>query len=305
MAFRFLCALALVSVVPQVSSAVGSDGTRHVLTIGNSFSVDLGKYLPKVAKDQGVKLDLMNLYIGGCSLERHWNNVLSNDVDTAFKPYYFMRNGLGKFKDGHVNVCDALRAADWDFVTLQQASHLSWKPETYHPWGDNLVRKVRELAPRAKIVLQETWSYTPWDKRLRAWKVDQNEMYAKLHDAYAGFARPYGLAVIPFGTAVQEWRRRLPVKYTENSFGGDVVGGRVDKTKATAAEPFRLGADGKWVPTCDVFHLNDRGNYFQALVWAGSLLDIDARAVAFRPEGVTESDAALMRTIAAELTARR
>jgi len=299
-----LMLMALTLVTPGFK-ADGSDGIVRVLTIGNSFSVDLTKHLPKVAKDQGVRLDLMNLYIGGCSLERHWNNVLSNEVDAAFKPYFFMRSSPSTFKNGHINVCDALCAAAWDVVTVQQASHLSWKAETYHPWGDNLAKKIRELAPKAEIMVQETWSYTPWDKRLRSWKIDQNEMYAKLHEAYGLFAEPYDFKVIPFGTAVQEWRKRLPVRYTENSFGGDVVGGRNNNGKGTAAEPFKLGADAKWVPTCDVFHLNDRGNYFQALVWAGALLGVDATKVKYRPEDVTEEEAVLMRTIAGELTGRR
>ena len=92
-------------------------------------------------------------------------------------------------------------------------------------YGDKLVAKIRELAPTAKIVVQETWSYTPWDRRLGKWKIDQNEMYERLHDAYADFASMYSFDVIPMGTAIQQWRRQLPVKYTENSYGGDVVGG--------------------------------------------------------------------------------
>lgn len=267
-------------------------GTK-VLMIGNSFSICLLQHLPQVAADRGVDLDLASLYIGGCSLKRHWENV-KKDGDGDFRPYKFGRNRFGKYTEGTMNVCDALRLAKWDVVTVQQASHDSWKSETYHPYGDNLIAKIRELAPQAKIYVQETWSYTPWDKRLEKWGIDQDEMYAKLHAAYADFAAQHKLEVIPFGTKVQEWRRRLPVKYTENSLGGDVVGGGRQEEK----DQFRRGLDNRWAPNCDMFHLGRKGEYFQALVWAAKLFDVDLMELEYKPEFVTDDDAKLMKEIA-------
>ena len=291
-----LCALCLVlgGILSGCSTEKPEKGTR-VLMIGNSFSISLLQHLPQVAADCGVELDLASLYIGGCSLERHWTNVVK-DVDKEYKPYLFGRNRFGKYTQGKANVCDVLRMAKWDIVTVQQASHESWRPETYHPYGDNLVAKIRELAPQAKIYVQETWSYTPWDGRLAEWGIDQDEMYAKLHEAYGAFAKQCGLATIPFGTAVQEWRRRLPVKYAENSFGGDVVGGGLQDER----DHFKRGADGKWVPNGDVFHLGRKGEYFQALVWAETLFGVDLEKLKYKPDFVTDSDARIMREIAAE-----
>jgi len=269
-------------------------GTK-VLMIGNSFSICCLRHLPQVAADRGVDLDLASLYIGGCSLKRHWENAEKDGAEhKGFRPYRFGRNRFGKFTESKMNVCEALRLAKWDIVTVQQASHDSWKPETYHPYGDRLIAKIRELAPQAKIVVQETWSYTPWDKRLKSWKLDQDGMYERLHAAYAGFARPYGLDVIPFGTAVQQWRRRLPVKYTERSFGGDVVGGRGQSDE----DDFKRTPDNTWVPNSDVFHLNEKGEYFQALVWAVHLFGADLTELEYRPDCVTEDEAKLMREIA-------
>lgn len=271
-------------------------GTK-VLMIGNSFSISLLHHLPQVAADRGVELDLASLYIGGCTLERHWSNVLSNDVNQTFRPYKFGRNRFGKYTETKMNVCDALRLAKWDIVTIQQGSHESWQPKSYHPYGDDLVAKIRELAPQAKIYVQETWSYTPWDKRLAKWGIDQNQMYAKLHGAYADFAEQHGLEVIPFGTAVQEWRKRRPVKYTEKSFGGDVVGGGRQEER----DHFKRDVNGSWVPNCDVFHLGRRGEYFQALVWAKKLFGVDLGGLGYRPDFVTDSDFELMKKIAEDL----
>jgi len=277
------------------TNEVEERGTK-VLMIGNSFSICVLNHLPQVASASGVDLDLASLYIGGCSLKRHWENV-ERDGEKDFKPYTFGRNRFGKFTQGKANVCDVLRMAKWDIVTIQQASHESWKPESYEPYGTQLIAKIRELAPQAKIYVQETWSYTPWDKRLASWKIDPDEMYRRLHAAYGAFAGKHGLSVIPFGTAVQEWRKRLPVKYTENSFGGDVVGGGRQDQK----DQFKRDKDGKWVPNCDVFHLGVRGHYFQALVWFTTLFGTDISDLSYRPDFVTEDEARLMREIAAEM----
>ena len=291
-----LLSVVLLSAVGCSSTPPDDEKGTKVLMIGNSFSISLLSHLPQVAQDRGCELDLASLYIGGCSLKRHCENI-DKDGDEDFKPYLFGRNRFGKYTQGKANVCEVLRRTKWNVVTIQQASHESWRPESYKEYGDKLIAKVRELAPQAKIYVQETWSYTPWDKRLDKWGIDQNEMYAKLHDAYGTFAKERGLKVIPFGTAVQEWRKWLPVKYTENSFGGDVVGGR----NTAKADMFRRDSSFKWVPNCDVFHLNEKGEYFQALVWLKSLFDVDLTVMDYRPSFVTEKEAKLMREIAMEV----
>ena len=271
-----------------------------VLMIGNSFSLSCMSHLPQVAQSLGKPLDVASLYIGGCPMDKHWNNIKAAETNADFRPYKYDRNVCGKnvAKNEARNIPDALAEAKWDIVTVQQASGKSWIAESYSPYGDDLVEYVRRHAPQAKIVVQETWSYTPWDKRLKGWGLTQDEMYEKLRDAYAAFAARHGLAVIPMGAAVQEWRKRLPVKYTENSFGGDVVGGRDKKEK----ERFKRSEDGTWVVDSDVCHLSKGGEYLQAIVWAASLFkDADLERITYRPRCVSEQEARLMRNIAASL----
>lgn len=192
---------------------------------------------------------------------------------------------------------DVLTRVKWDVVTIQQASHLSWKKDSYHPWGDDLVKTVRTLAPQAKIVVQETWSYTPFDARLAQWKISADEMDARLADAYAAFAGTYGFETIRMGRAVAAWRKRLPVAYGEHTFGGDVVGGRNQKPE----DQFKRNADLTWSVNSDAFHLNEKGEYLQALVWAAKLLDADLAGLKSHPACVTDDEARLMRQIAQEL----
>ena len=64
-----------------------------VLAIGNSFSVDAMQYLYGLAKDAGyTDIVLGNLYIGGCTLETHANNI-----GTGKAAYEFYTNKDGKW----------------------------------------------------------------------------------------------------------------------------------------------------------------------------------------------------------------
>lgn len=292
-----LCTLRMILFVMIATFSVAIAGAAQnppkqlkVLMIGNSFSEQMVPSMPPIANDLGLQLDICSLYIGGCSLERHWQNVCA----PTSMPYSVTRAVTygTKHKEFVGNIPLVLASEKWDVITIQQASHFSWKPETYHPWGDNLVKYIREKAPQAKIVVHETWSYTPWDGRLAGWKIDQTEMYEKLHAAYADFAKGYGFDIIPTGTAVQLVRKELPVKYTENSLGGDVVG------SCTFVEK-----DGKWTPKGDVFHMGPDGNYLQALVWTAKLFNVDVTKCGYSPRGMNQTRAEFLRRMAKKAVA--
>ena len=50
----------------------------NVLAIGNSFSHDATRYLKQIARADNFDLNIVNLYIGGCSLSRHFRNIMSD-----------------------------------------------------------------------------------------------------------------------------------------------------------------------------------------------------------------------------------
>lgn len=280
-----------------------------VLMIGNSFSEQMVTAMPPIAEDMGLELDICSLYIGGCSLESHWQNYcnptnryylitanyggVGNVMETMLKDSVILIPWENKAKNQRgvgrcATIPQLLKADKWDVVTVQQASHFSWQPATYEPWGERLVKAIRQQVPAAKVVVQETWSYTPWDGRLAQWNIDQDEMYRALHGAYAAFAGKQGCEIIPTGTAVQLVRRELPVRYAENSFGGDVVG----------SAKFVQGADGKWSPRGDVFHMGPDGNYLQALVWTAKLFKVDVTKCGYAPKGMDPARAEFLRRIA-------
>ena len=242
-----------------------------VLMIGNSFSICNLREMPSIAASMGFKLDLASLYIGGCSLERHWRNVEAAATNATFRPYRFDRNveGQAVVKKGKANIPEALVMDKWDIVTVQQASHFSWRPETYEPFGGSLVAKIRELAPQAKIIVQETWSYPPWDKRLKKFGFGQEEMYARLHKAYASFAARYGLEVIPVGTAAE----------------------------------FIPSRDSMF--TKPDFHFNKEGVYLQGLAFTAKLFGADVRKCQYKPSWMDESRAGEMKAAVMDAIGRK
>ena len=57
----------------------------RTLSIGNSFSQDACAYLHQAAGSAGLDLECVNLYIGGCSLAYHAENLRENRENYALE----------------------------------------------------------------------------------------------------------------------------------------------------------------------------------------------------------------------------
>jgi len=56
-----------------------------ILSIGNSFSVDTMEHIADIMKSLGATgFKFGNLYIGGCSINRHYNNAVCNLADYIY-----------------------------------------------------------------------------------------------------------------------------------------------------------------------------------------------------------------------------
>ena len=130
-----------------------------ILAISNSFGVDGTRYLYGIARAAGVKLKVVTLFIGGCSLYRHYRNMLSEE-----KAYTLYVDGIDTgFK---VSLKEALLSDEWDVVTLQQVSTLAGREGSYHPYLEELSSYAKRLAPAAKQYMYMTWSYPDGSERI-------------------------------------------------------------------------------------------------------------------------------------------
>ncbi len=168
-----------------------------VLSIGNSFSEDAQAYLHQAAALSGKNITCYNMMIGGCSLARHYRNMLSGQ-----KAYTLQINGenSGIF----INLEDILQAG-WSAITFQQVSSSSMHYDTYQPYLNELVAFARKMAPKTPIYLHETWAYEQGTARIASFGYeDQSEMYRDVHESYAQAAKEIGAdGIIPSGTAFQ------------------------------------------------------------------------------------------------------
>ncbi len=149
-----------------------------VLAIGNSFSQDGTRYLHQVAKANGTDLKVVNLYIGGCPLRKHYINILDDE-----KAYGMEFNGVNT--GFRVSIREALVSDEWDVITLQQVSHQAPYYETYQPYLDTVAAYVRKYAPHAKLYIQQTWGYENDSERLA--KFDWSsmaEMFSSVEKSY-------------------------------------------------------------------------------------------------------------------------
>lgn len=130
-----------------------------VLAIGNSFSQDATRYLHQIAKADQVAMKVVNLYIGGCPLRKHYINALEDRKDYGME---FNGVATGFF----VSIKEALISDTWDVVTIQQVSTQSPKYETYQPYLQFMGEYIRKYSPKSKIYIHQTWAYEDGSQRL-------------------------------------------------------------------------------------------------------------------------------------------
>ena len=127
-------ALTLIILFTAIVSAFASeDGVLRILAIGNSFSEDaLEQEFYPIAQAGGVKVIVGNMYIAGCSIDRHVKNIKGDIAE-----YDYRKIGLDGVRNETkgVRLITALADEQWDYISVQQASGFSGIPESYSQLG--------------------------------------------------------------------------------------------------------------------------------------------------------------------------
>ncbi|MBE5039414.1 DUF4886 domain-containing protein [Ructibacterium gallinarum] len=193
-----------------------------VLCIGNSFSQDATRYLHQIAEAAGENIKVFNLYIGGCSLERHWNNI-----ENSLAEYLLEVNGESTGQ--YVTSEEMLQKEDWDVVTLQQVSQCSVDYATYQPYLEKIDAFVRKKAPMAKRFLHQTWAYAQDSPRLTEMLKyrTQEEMYRDLEAAYQkAWQAIQADGMIPSGKTFREVQLKTKIGMYRDGFHASLGIGR-------------------------------------------------------------------------------
>ncbi|QDV40839.1 hypothetical protein Enr13x_06750 [Stieleria neptunia] len=305
MCWGVVCCLAVsvLGVAARVGAQDAEVRTVRVLTIGNSFAQNACRYLEQIAESDGsCRIVIGTANIGGCTLQKHADLAAKSATDPDEKPY--------RGADGKRYSLQAYLAADaWDFVTLQQMSALSYKPETYHPYIEQLVAVVNEHAPKAEILIHQTWAYRPDSPLLKSDGLTQQQMYERLAAAYDSVADQFDSRIMPVGTAFQMARdttgREVLVHDPDYNYDNPVYPSLPKQTNSLVTGwHWRTSGPNKQL-RLDFKHGNTKGCFLAGLVWYEVLTGNDATATTYRPKGVTEQDADFLRRAAHQAVASR
>jgi len=306
---RLLPGIAFAVVLFVVQATAGSEPLK-VLAIGNSFSNNATEFLPALAEAGGRKLLMGKASIASCPLERHARHLREAEAGDPAGRAYGTTDPLTGVKR-LMTLPELLSAQPWDVVTIQQWSRLSFKPETFQPYADELIAGIRRHAPTAEIVVHETWAYREDHAFFQQGDgFTPAKMYAGLSAAYRGFAASKGFRILPVGDAFELARRSPRWTYTPDpafDFKNPPPGQLPDqRTSLNAGWVWKKDKEGRPVFSLDATHCNDAGKYLAGAVWYLMLFNTDTLPTHYTPEGLSPTDAADLRTHAlAAVTVQR
>lgn len=235
--------------------------TLKILAIGNSFSVDAMTYLYDIAKAEGVEnVILGNLYIGGCTLSTHYNNMKS-----GAKAYQYYKNTRGTWVEKkNATILDGILDEEWDIITMQQASGSSGQSATYSPYLQPMADFVKENMknPDCQFAWHMTWAYqqNSTHEEFSKYRKDQAYMYNAITmvvEKYVITNKSFPI-LIPSGTAIQNAR---------SGFYGDTL-------------------------TRDGYHLNETARYIAGYMWYATLTGKPLTALAHKPASLSIDETA-------------
>ena len=239
-----------------------------ILAIGNSYSQNATSQLHQIAKADGINLDVTNMYIGGCSLETHWNNI-SGDVGA----YEICRNGEWLSAYGQTaKISTLLAEEEWDYVTIQQASWYSVDYKTFEPYMSNILEYLKETEPSADIIFHQTWEYSPE----HCWETFQN---------------PNLTSEIMCARVLENSRKAAKtISQATGSPTRIIPSGMAVRGVLEAQPGYVIWSDGT--------HLSTAGCYMAGLVWYKTLAGGDILNNKYVLKGLSQSEISMFKTCA-------
>lgn len=232
----------------------------NILSVGNSFAKDTMHYAADLAKSAGLRdFKFAFLYIGGCSINRHYNNAVNNIAQYTY--YVHQENDWQTTEE--CSIKEALDDAHWDVIVIQHGTGDKSRytsPESYENLAP-LIRYIkRQLSYDVQIAFNMAWVADPESTHheIVSYGGNQKLMYEKVTDLTKNVVAslPEVDLILPTGTTIQNMRAYIPKPLTR-----------------------------------DGFHLSyDLGRYAAGLTFLKTLCKIEMEQVIWAPEGVTPQE---------------
>ena len=142
-----------------------------LLMVGNSFSYNTVQHLKDLGNLLNIELEVGVLFIGGCSIDTHYENILKDNHNYEFR---YINNIIDKVVFNY-SIKEGLEYKNWDYICFQQASHYSGEIDSYSnliPLMD-LIRKDSA----AKFIWLNTWSYAKVSPHSEYYRYNHDQKY--------------------------------------------------------------------------------------------------------------------------------
>jgi hypothetical protein len=273
----------------QVYGHAADGKTVRLLTVGNSFSRNATNHLNDLAKARGHTLIHTSIVVGGASLELHSDKAIKHAADP--------KDPEGLYKSGN-SLVKELKSESWDYVTIQQASIKSHDLTTYQPHASKLAALIHEHAPKAKLLVHQTWAYRKDDPRFTkpptkpSEPTTQEQMYHELDHAYSIIAEELGARRLPVGTAFfladtdSQWGYRPDDKIDLKSFKRPTLPPQKHSLHIGWRWATPKGGGKELALGMDAHHANLAGEYLGACVWFETLYGESSIGTSYIPKGL-------------------
>ncbi len=202
----------------------------RVLAIGNSFSEDVvEQHVHELGKAQGTTIIVGNLYIGGCSIQKHLTNLRSGKKSYRYRK--IDENGK-QTTLRKVSMQYGLADEQWDYIMVQQVSGFSGVYASFERFLPEYMQRLRnEVSSKTKFLVMQTWAYQSGSEHasFSIYNYDQNAMYKAVTKCYLKVFKDkrYGFyALVPNGTAIQNGRTYFGDTLTRDGYHLDKRVGR-------------------------------------------------------------------------------
>ncbi|MDE7158411.1 MAG: DUF4886 domain-containing protein [Clostridiales bacterium] len=190
------------------SEAWKEDNVLKILLIGHSYCEDSAEYLWEICNSLGLTAEVGLLWVGGSSMDQHYNWAKSNAKVWELKFKDRAQNGVWKITAG-ATFNETVTSNNWDFIMLTQNSFGSGRPSTFGNL-DNYLNYVKSLvSENTQLGWLMPWSDMEGSQNaafLSSGYATPMEMYTSITATMEEVMLPRAVTVVATGTAIQNTR---------------------------------------------------------------------------------------------------
>lgn len=178
----------------------------NILCIGNSFSEDMIMYIPELACEYEISLEIQCLGYPGGSIDQQIDFLTNKKAEYIYR-YYNNKKYRWEYKTNVIGN-EVINQKHWDYIMIQECSYGSGQPVGY-PRLKEYVSLLKSLFNyEVKILWQMTWpypSYNQFEFFLRDFNGDERKMYEGIVNNVKNdvLTNKNIFAVIPSGTSIK------------------------------------------------------------------------------------------------------